>query len=104
MRDANSQRGNSMIPVCAPVQPPSPHVSHAETEGETSNPPSLLRSFGEARRAEAFAKAGARSGAYQDFKSRRPALRLADHEIAENLHPRHGLQFFGIDEISIQLN
>jgi hypothetical protein len=62
MRDANSQRGNSMIPVCASVQPPSPHVSHAETEGETSNPPSLLRSFGEARRAEALAKAVRRSG------------------------------------------
>jgi hypothetical protein len=38
MRDANSQRASSMIPVSALHQPPSPHVSHAETEGETSNP------------------------------------------------------------------
>src|SRR5258708_1526655 len=30
MRNANSQRANSMIPVCASVQPPCPHVSHAE--------------------------------------------------------------------------
>jgi hypothetical protein len=60
MRNANSQRANSMIPVCALHQPPSPHVSHAETEGEKSNPPSLLRSFVAARRAVAFAKAGDR--------------------------------------------
>jgi hypothetical protein len=30
MRNANSQRANSMIPVSALHQPPSPHVSHAE--------------------------------------------------------------------------
>jgi hypothetical protein len=33
MRNANSQRANSMILVCASVQPPSPHVSHAEIGG-----------------------------------------------------------------------
>ena len=49
MRNANSQLANSMLPVCALHQPPSPHVSHAETEGETStSPPSLLLSFGAA--------------------------------------------------------
>ena len=36
MRNANSQRANSMIPVCASVQPPSPHVSHAEIGGYKS--------------------------------------------------------------------
>jgi hypothetical protein len=30
MRNANSQRANSMIPVLALHQLPSPHVSHAE--------------------------------------------------------------------------
>ena len=74
MRNANSQRADTMIPVGALQQPSSPHVSHAET------------------------------GGYKTVKSGRPALRLADHEIAENLHPRHGLQFFGIDEIGIHLN
>jgi hypothetical protein len=59
MRNANSQRASSMIPVCASVQPPSPHVSHAETGAQDDaktviarSPcdeaiqPSLLRSFG----------------------------------------------------------
>jgi hypothetical protein len=58
MRNANSQLADSMILVRALHQPPAPHVSHAETEGETSNPPSPLRSFVAARRAVAFAKAG----------------------------------------------
>ena len=31
-------------------------------------------------------------------------MRLAHHEVAEHLHPRHRLQFFGIDEISIDLD
>ena len=58
MRNANSQPPRSMILVRALHQPPAPHVSHAETEGETSNPPSLLlRSFVAARRAVALAKA-----------------------------------------------
>src|SRR6266478_8663487 len=35
---------------------------------------------------------------------RRPALRLADHEVAEHLYPRHRLQLFGIDEIGIELD
>ena len=74
MRNANSQRGNSMIPVSVLHQPPSPHVSHAEI-------------------------AGSRRGS-----SGRPALRLAHHEIAEHLHARHRLQFLGINEIGIQLN
>jgi hypothetical protein len=30
MRDANAQRGNTMIRVDALQQPPMPHVSHAE--------------------------------------------------------------------------
>ncbi len=51
MRNANSQRASIMIPVRTMHQPPCPHVSHAETVGETSNPPSPLRSFGEASRA-----------------------------------------------------
>ena len=74
MRNANSQLAKSMIPVCALHQPPAPHVSHAGIEGLQMN----------------------RSG--------RPALRLAHHEIAENLHPRHALQFLGINEIGIDLN
>ena len=74
MRNANSQRPNSMIPVSALHQPPSPHVSHAEI-------------------------GGSRGGA-----SGRPALRLAHHEIPEHLHARHRLQFFGINEKCIQLN
>jgi hypothetical protein len=41
MRNANSQRASSMIPVFALHQPPSPHVSHAETEGETSSQPAF---------------------------------------------------------------
>ena len=56
MRNANSQLPSSMIPVCALHQLPSPHVSHAETEGETR--PSMLRSFGDASRVKASAKAG----------------------------------------------
>jgi hypothetical protein len=74
MRNANSQRLNSMIPVPALHQLPSPHVSHAEIEGS--------------RRAT----------------SGRPALRLAHHEIPEHLHARHRLQFLGINEIGIELN
>jgi hypothetical protein len=74
MRNANSQRTSSMIPVSVLHQPPSPHVSHAEI-------------------------GGSRRGC-----SGRPALRLAHHEIAEHLHPRHGLQFFRIDEVGIQLD
>jgi hypothetical protein len=33
MRNANSQRAKSMIPVSALRQPPCPHVSHAEIGG-----------------------------------------------------------------------
>ena len=33
MRNANAQRGNTMIPVGALQQPPKPHVRHAETGG-----------------------------------------------------------------------
>ena len=35
MRNANSQREDSMIPVRALHQLPTPHVSHAEIGGET---------------------------------------------------------------------
>src|SRR5277367_4248602 len=35
---------------------------------------------------------------------RGPALRLAHHEVAEHLHPRHGFQLFRIDEISVELD
>ena len=35
MRNANSQRASSMIPVRALHQPPAPHVSHAEIGGLT---------------------------------------------------------------------
>ena len=31
MRNANVQRNNSMVRVCALQQPSGPHVSHAET-------------------------------------------------------------------------
>ncbi len=34
----------------------------------------------------------------------RPALRLADDEVAEHLHTGHRLQLFGIDKISVELN
>ena len=69
MRNANSQLPRSMILVRALHQPPGPHVSHAETEGENFEP-ARLRSFGAApasrfvaaRRAEALAKAGAEIG------------------------------------------
>jgi hypothetical protein len=74
MRNANSQRLCSMIPVRALHQPPSPHVSHAETEGEKSNPPSLLRSFVAARRAVAFAKAGDRGMNAPAYDGQRCAL------------------------------
>ena len=72
MRNANSQRRNSMIPVSALHQPSSPHVSHAETEGEMSDRPSLLRGncvsniFVAARRAEALPKIGGRAEGAQD--------------------------------------
>src|SRR5213595_114386 len=33
-----------------------------------------------------------------------PALRFANHEIAEHLYPGHGLQLFGINEIGVELN
>src|SRR5215472_5718776 len=34
----------------------------------------------------------------------RPALRLAHHEIAEHLYPRHCFQLFRIDEIGVELD
>jgi hypothetical protein len=37
MRNANSQRANIMIPVSALRQPVTPHVSHAETGGLSSD-------------------------------------------------------------------
>jgi hypothetical protein len=37
MRSANSQRAGSMIPVRAMRQPFTPHVSHAETGGLSSD-------------------------------------------------------------------
>src|SRR5438045_9442340 len=33
-----------------------------------------------------------------------PALRFANHEIAEHLYPGHELQLFGINEIAAELN
>src|ERR1700736_1816332 len=45
-----------------------------------------------------------RAARHRDRSSRRPALRLAHHEVAEHLHPRHRLQLFGIDEIGIELD
>ena len=74
MRNANSQRANIMVSVPAMRQASEPHVSHAETGGLCSG----------------------------DLG--RPALRLADHEVAEHLHARNCLQFFGINKISIELN
>ncbi|SDT44336.1 hypothetical protein SAMN05444158_6098 [Bradyrhizobium canariense] len=74
MRDANAQRGDTMIPIRTMRQASEPHVSHAETGGLCSG----------------------------DLG--RPALRLADHEVAEHLHARNCLQFFGINKISIELN
>jgi hypothetical protein len=41
MRNANSQLEDSMIPVRALHQPPAPHVSHAETEGENLDQPAF---------------------------------------------------------------
>jgi hypothetical protein len=61
MRNANSQRANSMIPVCASQQPPSPHVSHAETEGETSDQPAFAAA--QLRRGTRIAKASSRLAA-----------------------------------------
>src|SRR4051794_17438361 len=40
----------------------------------------------------------------QAARSGWPALRFADDEVAENLHARHRLQLFGIDEISVELD
>ncbi len=37
MRNANAQRGDTMIPVSALRQPSKPHVSHAETRGLSSD-------------------------------------------------------------------
>ena len=37
MRNAKAQRGNIMVPAKALQQPLSPHVSHAETEGLSSD-------------------------------------------------------------------
>ena len=47
---------------------------------------------------------GAFDHAFVHIRSGRPALRLADHEIAEHLHPGHALQLFRIHEIGIDLN
>jgi hypothetical protein len=74
MRNANAQRTNIMIPIGTMQQAPEPHVSHAETGGLCS---------------------GNLGG---------PALRLADHEVAEYLHARNCLQLFRINKISIELN
>ena len=41
MRNANSQLPRSMILVGALHQPPAPHVSHAETEGENLDQPAF---------------------------------------------------------------
>src|SRR4051794_4522045 len=32
----------------------------------------------------------------------RPALRLADKEVAERLNPRHRAHFFGVDEVTVE--
>ena len=75
MRNANAQRAIIMILASTMQQPSAPHVRHADREG-----------------------------AYPSIVSGRPALRLAHHEVAEDLHPRHGLQFFGVDEVGVELN
>src|SRR6202045_5248669 len=31
-----------------------------------------------------------------------PALRVGDEKVAERLHARHGLELFGVDEISVE--
>src|SRR3954452_17365380 len=74
MRNANAQRRDIMVRMSTLQQLPGKHVSHAET------------------------------GGFRQRKLRRPALCFAHHEIAENLHPRHCLQFFRIDEICVELD
>src|SRR6202007_2978727 len=74
MRNANAQRAYIIVPASALQQASKPHVSHAQNQD------------------------GKRC------RSGRPALRLAHHEIAEHLHPRHGFQLFRIDEISVELD
>jgi hypothetical protein len=42
--------------------------------------------------------------ALTNFRSGRPALRLADDEVPEYLHAGYGLQLFGIHKVRIKLN
>src|SRR3984885_10976093 len=64
-------------------------------------PPRVTCGAGPASRAgQAFA---AKRGC-ETCRSRRPALRLAHHEVAEHLDARHRLQLFRIDEVGIELD
>src|SRR5262249_17338016 len=72
MRNANAQRENSMGLRSTAQQAWQPHVRHAET-----------------------------GDPFKEARLGRPALRLADHEVAEHLDAGDRLQLFGIDKISI---
>ena len=90
MRNVNSQRTDTMIRVRALQQAVWPHVSHAETGGCVT-----ADSCRHGLTATRIQETGAlrlrnslrRRIGYQT--SRRPALRLAHHEVAKYLHPRH---------------
>src|SRR5665213_2940768 len=90
MRSANPWCPNTMIPVMPPQQLSGSHVSHAESGVRRDVVVANSRQTDFATRAA--------------LPSGRPALRLAHHEIAENLHTCDGFQLFGIHKIRIKLD
>jgi hypothetical protein len=113
MRNADAQRGKIMIRLRGLQQPFRSHVSHAEIGGcnlSNRHARDLMQSMTRTR-----SGGGTRFAPRKRYKTKTylalesgrsgwPALRLAHHEIAEHLHPGHRLQFFGINEVGVELN